>query len=187
MRIARRVGAHDVLIASLQGPYPFSYPFGLNGFAVHTPAEMKIGFGWATRWKDTESIKLHHRNLLRLIDRVSREYPVNSDKIFLLGFSQPVALNYRFVFTHPDTIRGVIAVCGGLPGDWETGAYRKSNTDVLHIATDRDPYYPLERSRLFESRLATRARHVEFNVYPEGHRFPRRAFPQIAAWFRERV
>ena len=187
MRIARRVGVPDVLIASLQGPYPFSYPFGMNGFAVHTPGEVKIGFGWATRWKDAESIRLHHRNLLKLIEQVSREHPVNSDKIFLLGFSQPVALNYRFVFTHPNIIRGVIAVCGGVPGDWDKAPYRKSNTDVLHIATDRDPYYPLERSRMFKAQLASRAREVEFIVHREGHRFPRRAFPRIAAWLQARL
>jgi hypothetical protein len=39
----------------------------------------------------------------------------------LLGFSQTCALNYRFAFTHAGTLRGVVGICGGLPGDWETG------------------------------------------------------------------
>jgi pimeloyl-ACP methyl ester carboxylesterase len=40
-------------------------------------------------------------------------------RVFLLGFSQSCALNYRFAFTHPDRLRGVVGICGGIPGDWK--------------------------------------------------------------------
>lgn len=187
MGITREILGDQAIIASLQGTFQFSYPFGGNGFSVQRSEDLKIGFGWATRWKNNESIALHHQNLLKLMETVSHEYPVDHSRIFLLAFSQPVALNYRFVFTYPDVIRGVVAVCGGIPGDWTTAPYRKSQTDVLHIATDQDPYYPLERSKTFKALLAERARQVECRVFEGSHRFPRTAIPHITDWLKARL
>ncbi|MDD5543409.1 MAG: hypothetical protein PHX83_09560 [Acidobacteriia bacterium] len=187
MSIAQRINSRDVIIASLQGPYQFSYPYGLKGFEVGQSGEIRIGFAWATRWKDRESIELHHRNVLSLIDEVAQAWPVDRSKVFLLGFSQPVALNYRFVFTYPDVIRGVIGVCGGVPGDWDTFSYKTSQTDVLHIAGENDPFYSVERSEKFEGMLRQRAANVEFCLYNESHRFPRRAIPLIGRWLKARI
>jgi len=187
MEMAKRIDSRDIIIAAMQAPYQFSFPYGMEGFTVRRSEEVKIGFAWATRWKDRESIDLHHRNLLRLIDTIAAELPLDRSKIFLLGFSQPVALNYRFVFTYPNLIRGVIGVCGGVPGDWNMFPYQRSNTDVLHIAAAEDPFYPLERSERFETMLRERASNVEFCLYKESHRFPRRALPFIGRWLRARI
>lgn len=187
MDIAKQINDRDVAIASLQGPYQFSYPFGVDGFAVETSGELRTGFCWATRWKDVESIALHHCNLRKLIETVSSEVPVDRSRVFLMGFSQPVSLNYRFAFSNPDTVRGIVAVCGGIPGNWVDGGYHKSRTDVLHIATEHDRFYPLERSRTFEPMLAERAAEVEFSVYKGGHKFPVRSIPHIAQWLKARI
>ncbi len=81
--------------------------------------------------------------------------------MFLLGFSQSCALNYRFAFTHPERLRGVVGICGGIPGDWETSAtYRQAEFDVLHLTGTRDEFYTPERVRDYERQLKTRARSV---------------------------
>ena len=91
-------------------------------------------------------------------------------RIFLLGFSQSCALNYRFAFTHPEYLRGVIGVCGGIPGDWETSPlYRPAKVDVLHLAGTRDEFYSPERVRDYESQLKTRAASVLFKTYDAAH------------------
>jgi predicted esterase len=187
MDIAKQVVDRDVVIASLQGPYQFNYPFGADGFLQRPGEALKIGFCWTARWKDAESIALHHRCLLKLIDTVSSEISLDRSRIFLMGFSQPVAMNYRFVFSTPDTVRGVVAVCGGVPGDWDHAGYQKSRTDILHVATEHDRFYPLERSRRFETMLAERAAGVEFRVYKGGHKFPLRAIPDIRQWMKVRM
>ena len=187
MKIAKQINDRDIAIASLQGPYQFSHPLGVERFAVSAGGESKVGFCWATPWKNAESIALHHCNLLKLIETVSNEVPVDRSYIFLMGFSQPVSLNYRFAFSHPDMVRGIVAVCGGIPGNWADGEYHGSKTDVLHIATEQDRFYPLERARTFEPMLAGRAAKVEFSVYKGGHKFPLRAIPHIAQWLKARI
>src|SRR5262249_6897741 len=148
----------DFIIASVQGP---------NGFFVRTEDERqpRIGFGWMMQFKTEETIRLHHQTLLSVIETTAAEYPVNRRAIFLIAFSQSVSLNYRFAFTHPDTVRGVIAVCGGIPGDWDTDKYRTSATDALIIAGEADEFYSIDRVRTFEPAIARRARSVTFKSY----------------------
>jgi len=180
MALARKINSDDYIIASVQGP---------NAFLMRSesePTKPKIGFGWMMQYKAEETIMLHHQTLLSVIEQTSAEHAVDQRAIFLLAFSQSVSLNYRFAFTHPGLIRGVIAVCGGIPGDWFQSKYQDSDTDVLIIAGETDEFYPLERTRTFKDAMAKRANSVEFRSFPAGHIFPRESLPIINAWIKER-
>src|SRR5216110_877919 len=113
----------------------------LQGFHQHLkePKEpggpLRFAFGWLTNFRPEESIEMHHRALLDLTQRLISESVADPAKMFLLGFSQSCALNYRFSFSYPDRLRGVVGICGGLPGDWETsGAYQDTSAAVFHLA-----------------------------------------------------
>jgi predicted esterase len=84
-------------------------------------------------------------------------------------------------------MRGVIGVCGGIPGDWDDEKYRRSKTDVLIISGEQDEFYPIERTRTFPGILARRAAHVEFAAFPIGHVFPRESLPVINEWLQARL
>ena len=161
--------------AQLMAPEQFAIA-ALQGFHQHIkePREpggpLRFGFGWLTNFRSEESVALHHRSLLNLIDILSDEGIADPAKVFLLGFSQSCALNYRFAFTHPGRSRGVIGICGGIPGDWETSpTYHHAEIDVLHLAGTRDEFYPPERVHDYERQLKTRARSVEFKSYDATH------------------
>ncbi len=181
MALARKVNSTDLIIASLQGP---------NAFFVRSesePTKPRIGFGWMMQYKAGETISLHHQTVLSIIERASAAHDIDRRAIFLLAFSQSVSLNYRFAFTHPNVIRGIIAVCGGIPGDWDQDKYQNSDTDVLIIAGDDDEFYPLERTRTFKDAIARRARALQYKSFPVGHVFPREALPVIDAWIKDSV
>jgi predicted esterase len=181
MALARKVNSNNLIIASLQGP---------NAFFVRSdsePNKPRIGFGWMMQYKAEETIKLHHQTVLSVIEQASADHDIDRRAIFLLAFSQSVSLNYRFAFTHPDVVRGIIAVCGGIPGDWDQDKYQNSDTDVLIVAGEADEFYPLERTRTFKDAIARRARSVEYRSFPVGHVFPREALPIIDAWIKDSV
>lgn len=181
MSLMRRVNSDDLIIASVQGP---------NSFFVRDdgePDNSKIGFGWMMRYKAEETMRLHHETLRAVIADIEAVHPIDRRAIFLVAFSQSVSLNYRFAFTNPGLVRGVIAVCGGIPGDWDQDKYKKTDTDVLIIAGDTDQFYPLERTRTFKDALASRARSVDFMSFPVGHVFPREALPLINEWIKTRA
>jgi len=161
--------------AQLMAPAGFAIA-SLQGFHQHMrePREAggppRFGFGWLTSFRPEESIAIHHKAILDLIDKLVGDGVADPNKIFLLGFSQSCALNYRFAFTYPDQLRGIIGICGGIPGDWETNeAYQKTAADLFHLAGTRDEFYTPERVRDYEQQLGTRARTVTFKRYDAGH------------------
>src|SRR5215204_2382964 len=91
MREARAVAPDDFVIASVQGPHQHFRPTE-NGY--------RIGFGWLTEHKPEEYVRLHHDFLLRVIDKLSTESLIDPARIYLYGFSQSCALNFKFAFTH---------------------------------------------------------------------------------------
>ena len=164
MREAQQMAPDGFAIASLQGFHQH----------IKEPREpggpLRFGFGWLTNFRSEESVAVHHQALLDLIRSLSEEGVADPSKIYLLGFSQSCALNYRFAFTHPEVLNGVIGICGGIPGDWETNhAYHGSSLNVFHLAGKQDEFYTPERVRGYEKQLASRARTVTFKSYDATH------------------
>jgi phospholipase/carboxylesterase len=185
--------SHMMREASLHAP---------EGFAVAAPqgphqhlkeprepgGPLRYGFGWLTNFHPEDSIALHHRALLDLTNALVAEGVARRDRIFLLGFSQSCALNYRFAFTHAEVLRGVVGICGGLPGDWETSdAYGETRASVLHLSGTRDEFYTPERVSDYSTRLRTRASDVETRAYDAAHEFAPEMRADVRAWLAARV
>ena len=177
MREAQQMAPEGFAIASLQGFHQH----------IREPRErdgpLRFGFGWLTNFRPEESVAIHHRALLDLTSKLVEEGVADSTRIFLLGFSQSCALNYRFAFTNPERLRGVIGICGGLPGDWETNhGYHGSNLEVFHLAGTRDEFYTPERVRDYKTQLQTRAGSVTFKSYDAAHEIVPEMREDIRQW-----
>ena len=177
MREAQLMAPDNFAVASLQGFHQhIKEPYEKGG-------PLRFGFGWLTNFRSEESVALHHRAVLDLIDILANEGVADPARVFLLGFSQSCALNYRFAFTHPERLRGVAGICGGIPGDWETSTtYRRADIDVLHLAGTRDEIYPPERVQDYERQLKTRARSVVFKSYDAAHEIVPEMRPDVVQW-----
>ena len=161
----------------------------LQGFHQHLkePKEsggpLRFGFGWLTNFHPEESVATHHQALLELLTSLANEGIADPKRIFLLGFSQTCALNYRFAFTHPDLLRGVVGICGGLPGDWETNEqYQPTSAAVFHLAGTKDEFYTPARIGDYEERLRLRAANVEFKSYDAAHEMVPAMRDDLRAW-----
>ena len=177
MREAQQMAPETFAIASLQGFHQHMRP------AKEADGPLRFGFGWLTNFRTEESVALHHQALLDLIKTLTDDGVADPARVFLLGFSQSCALNYRFAFTHPEQLCGVIGICGGLPGDWETsGLYRPAQIDVLHLAGTRDEFYTPERVKDYEKQLKMRARSVEFKSYDAEHEIVPSMREDVVQW-----
>jgi predicted esterase len=164
----------------------------LQGFHQHLkePKEpggpLRFGFGWLSNFYPEDSVGVHHQALLDLIEILTAEKIADPKRVFLLGFSQTCALNYRFAFTHPEYLQGVIGICGGLPGDWETSeTYKPTNAAVFHLAGNKDEFYPPARVSDYEARLKLRAQQVEFKSYEAGHEIVPAMRQDVKAWLQK--
>lgn len=145
MREARKVAPENFVIASVQGPHQH-FRQTADGY--------RIGFGWLTEHKPEEYIALHHEFLLRLIEGLKADSLIEPDRIYLYGFSQACALNFRFAFTHPNVASSIIGVCGGIPGDLGTNTiYRPFNAETFYLYGDDDEFYSQEKFSEFDARL----------------------------------
>jgi predicted esterase len=67
-------------------------------------------------------------------------------------------------------LRGVVGICGGLPGDWDTSdQYTQTKASVLYLHGEDDEFYPPARVVDYEARLRRRAEKVQVNSYSAGH------------------
>jgi len=145
MREARAVAPENFVIASVQGPHQHYRPRA-DGY--------RVGFGWLSDHKPEEYVALHHSFLLRVIDKLDNDGLIDRSKIYLYGFSQACALNFRFAFTHPDVAAGVIGVCGGIPGDLDTNEkYKPFNARTFYLYGNDDEFYTQEKFAEFDEKL----------------------------------
>lgn len=170
LRLTERLFSTQPVIVSLQGPYQFFLRSNTDD----------VGYGWITSKRPIESTRLHHDMVSH--DEVGGEFGIPCSHRLLVGFSQPVSLNYRFAATCTGAVRGVIGICGGVPSDWETGAYQPVSAAILHIARQADEYYPPNVTDSYLDRLRRRAGDVEFHLVDGGHQMPSRGRLIVDPW-----
>lgn len=174
MREARLIAPENFVIASIQAPHQHFRP---------TDSGYKIGFGWLTDFKSEESVLLHQNFILEIIEKLAEKEIIDTKQIYLYGFSQACALNFRFAFTFPEVVRGVIGMCGGIPSDLETSArYKPTNADVFYLYGKTDEFYPLEKFQSFEQKLRNYLPNFESKLYEAKHEITNEMREDIRKW-----
>lgn len=172
LRLSEMALGDGPIIASLRGPNQ-AY---VNTGALGTPAPgSAVGYNWGTTPHADHNIALHHRIVQAVSGKLQEQFGIPARRTVLMGFSQPVGLNYRFLGTHPGEAGGVIALCGGVPKDWESEKYSHVAAPILHISRSEDEFFPEAVARGFPHRLRAHASNVEFHMLPGKHRFPSKA------------
>ncbi len=178
MREARLVALDNFVIASVQGPHQHFR---------QTDDGYRIGFGWLTDHKAEESVSLHHKFLLDVIEKLASEDVIDPERIYLYGFSQACALNLRFAFTNPNVLRGIIGVCGGVPGDLDTNPiYTPFAADTLYLYGNDDEFYTEEKFSGFEQKLRDRLPNFQSKQYAAKHEITNEMREDIRNFFSER-
>ena len=179
MREAQAVAPEGFVIASVQGPHQHFRP---------TADGYRIGFGWLTEYNAAESVALHHAFVNEVIEKLASDETIDAEKVYLYGFSQACALNFRFAFTYPERVRGVIGVCGGIPGDLDTNPlYKPTAADVFYLYNDDDEFYPLEKYEAFAAKLKNYLPNFESKLYAAKHEIVQPMRDDIKRWLKEKA
>ncbi len=181
MRVAREIAEGDMIVASVQGPHQFLSP------PLEEGNTEKVGFGWLTKYRSEDSQARHHQLIRSVIEDAEIHFRADKECVFLMGFSQACALNYRLALSQPGLLRGAIGVCGGLPGDLaHCRKYQSVPAAILHIAATQDKYYNLDDTRKYEKALRRYSADVTYREFESPHAFPRRSLPCIRKWILDR-
>ena len=161
MREARQVAPDGWAIAAIQAPHPH-YRRTDDGY--------RVGFGWLSDHKPEEYVRLHHKFVLDVIEKLAGDGIIDETRVFMYGFSQACALNFRFAFTHPEVLSGIVGVCGGIPGDLETNEiYKPFDAGTLFLYGDDDEFYTQEQFVHFNEKLAATLPHYQSKHYLAKH------------------
>ena len=179
MREAQLVAPENFVIVSLQAPHQHFR---------QTDAGYKIGFGWLTDFKADESVKLHHEFVNRVVENLVENFSVDAEKIFLFGFSQACALNFRYAFTFPEKVRAIVGVCGGIPSDLETNEiYKPLTAETFYLYSDEDEFYPLEKYENYVERLNEKTSNLQTKKYHATHEITGEMREDVKNWLKEKA
>ncbi|HEY3742898.1 MAG TPA: hypothetical protein VGL53_23790 [Bryobacteraceae bacterium] len=174
LRLAVPTVEPGVIVAALQGPN--------QHYTIDGPAGGVAGYSWGIRQHHADAMQMHHGMVAHALAELQARFGVGPKRCFLMAFSQGVGFNFRFLGTFPDAVAGVIAICGGVPKDWEEPKYQNFQTPILQIARSEDEYFPQSVAAGFPDRLRTHASDVEFHMIPGKHRYPSHARDFVRPW-----
>jgi len=146
------------------------------------PRSAATGYNWGIRETTEFHIDFHHRIVSSVLEWARKNFPIDPRHTVLAGFSQPVGLNYRYAAGFPENIGGVLALCGGVPEEWDQRAAGPLPLSVMHVARAQDEFYPVETMDVFEQRLRRSVEDVNMLRLSGKHRFPLQASANVLAW-----
>ncbi len=176
MREAQRVALDNFVIASIQGPHQH-YRSTKDGY--------RTGFGWLTDHKSEDYVRLHHKFVLDVIEKLAADNLVDGERVFLFGFSQACAVNFRFAFTYPEVLRGIVGVCGGIPGDLDTNPlYKPFAAETFYLYGNDDEFYTQEQFAGFNEKLASMLANYHSKHYAAKHEITDEMRVDMAEWLK---
>ena len=120
----------------------------------------------------------------RFIDELLTTYPIDPQKLFLLGFSQGSILSMCYTLTHPSRIAGVIAQSGYIPNhvDLEIDEVGVKGKPFILTHGDQDTVLPVEWDRSSRDRLQQLDVDLEYYEFPMGHNVSMESLEAIRIW-----
>lgn len=167
----------EYFIISARAPYPLP-PYGNAWYAINFDADMN-------KFSD-EAQAVESRDLIaNFIDEIINHYPIDKDKVTLIGFSQGAILSYAVALTYPEKIRRVLALSGYLYTDIIDKDFSKNDLSKLRFFISHgvvDQVIPVDWARKAPEFLKSLGLDVEYHEYPVGHGVAPQNFYDLLKW-----
>lgn len=158
---------------------------GTNGFAW-----FHVNFAAEGPVHDQTQAEGSRLLLKRLIEEIKQNPQVDSEKVFLLGFSQGTIMSLSVALTESSLVAGVIAIAGRTLQ--EISALAKEKTykevpDVFLVHGTEDNKLPYKHALNTEAVLKAANFPLEFKSYEAGHQITPAMFTDIQNWLKIRI
>ncbi|AQS92881.1 phospholipase [Polaribacter sp. BM10] len=182
-----------------QDLFSFANELPDNLLIVSAQAPMSMGFGgyaWYSinfddkngKFSDLKEAKESIDKIAVFIDEIKLKYNTNTDKTFLLGFSQGAILSYSLSFFFPNKVQHVIALSGYINTELLPESISSEiKTDYYCSHGSVDQVLPVEwarKSKPFLDNLGFKNDYSEYNV---GHGVAPQNFFSFKKWIEERL
>ena len=138
---------------------------------------------------DPEHVLAALETIDQFIDEILATYPVDPQKLFLLGFSQGSLLSMCYTLTHPGRVAGVIAQSGYIPNNIELEIDETGLKEKPFILThgEQDTMLPVEWGRASRDRLQALGVDLEYHEFQMGHNVSMESLEVIDKWMEKHL
>ncbi len=169
---------------------------------ISAQAPLSLGFGsyaWYTihfdtndsrKFSDIPEAKIAISKINQFIEEIIHKYKVNTNNIFLFGFSQGTILSTAFALNNPDKINHVIALSGYINLDLLDEGYNQNsftNLDFFVSHGSADQVIPVDWARKTPGFLDALDIKNTYQEYPVGHGVAPQNFYDLHKWIKERI
>lgn len=114
---------------------------------------------------------------------------IETDRLFLLGFSMGAIMSYAVALTQPGICRGILALSGFAPKQLEPD-YRLQELHDLQIFISHgihDPVIPVAEARRTRSLFDASNAQVTYTEYPMAHQIDQQCLADLSRWLQQRL
>lgn len=165
-------------IISPRAPFPFPLGGGFTWYDV-----LEVGRPEPKMFAESYS------KLAQFLDDAMKDYPVDSKRIFFLGFSMGTMMSYSLLLTKPELIAGVVANSGYVPEEtnlqfqWD----KLASKSVFIAHGIYDPVIPLQLSRRAKELFSQTQAEVTYKEYPMAHQISEESLNDFSTWLTQRL
>jgi len=154
----------DYFIVSAQAPYQVP-PYGYAWYAIHFDVD-------ANKFSDDNQAIESRDLIVKFIDELIETYPIDSENINLVGFSQGAILSYAIGLSYPEKVNKIVALSGYFNPNIIKKGFENNNFEKLQFFASHgtvDQVIPVEWARKTPPILSQLGIVHEYKEYPVGH------------------
>jgi phospholipase/carboxylesterase len=177
--LVEALALNEVLVVAPRAPFPFD-PGGLmSGFAWYEIGQEDI--------PHPQTFQLSVELLRRFLGEIQAAYPVNPERLVLLGFSQGTVMAYAAALLDPEPIRGIAALSGYVPHKSGLPLKLQQLNDfpvfISHGAYDE--VIPVRFARQSAELLRAAGADIVYHEYLMGHEVREETLRDLSIWMRK--
>jgi predicted esterase/catechol 2,3-dioxygenase-like lactoylglutathione lyase family enzyme len=129
--------------------------------------------------------------LIKFIPQVVQAYKMDTDQVYVLGFSQGAVMSLALMLTEPDLLAGAIVINGQIPVELRSLMVKPEQMmkgfPVLVIHGVHDEVYPISQGRAIYSTLSSYPVILDYREQPTGHFLSQEGIADACAWLTARL
>jgi phospholipase/carboxylesterase len=138
---------------------------------------------------DPEQVASALETIDHFIEEILTAYPIDPQKLFLLGFSQGSLLSMCYALTYPARVAGVVAQSGYIPShiNLEIQETDIKNKPFILTHGEQDTLIPVEWGRASRDRLQTLGVDLTYHEFQMGHSVSMDSLEVISGWLENQL
>lgn len=170
----------DYYVVSAQAPYPLMYG-SYAWYAINFDAD-------DTKFSDLNQARQSRDLIVDFIDELTVKYPIDKEKISLIGFSQGAILSYAVALSYPEKVSKIVAMSGYLNPEIAVENFEQNNFNSLKIFASHgtvDQVIPVDWARKTSPVLEKLGIAFVYKEYPIGHGVSPQNFYDFKNWLED--